>query len=153
MFYSPSTNGFYTPEIHGSNVPEDAVEITIGQHRALLEGQSQGKRIQAGADGTPVLVDPPPPTQEQLIAGYVAAVQQYLDDFARTRNYDGILSAATYATSTLPKFAAEGQYAVQMRDAVWTQCYALLALVEAGTREAPTIEGLIAELPELTWPN
>ena len=40
---------------------------------------------------------------EQFRAGIVAHVQARLDDFARTRYYDGILSAATYATSTVPK--------------------------------------------------
>jgi len=54
--------------------------------------------------------------QEQVIAQYTAAVQSHLDAFAQTRNYDGILSAATYATSTVPKFQVEGQYAVEARD-------------------------------------
>ena len=57
------------------------------------------------------------PTITEAIVAYVAAVQVRLDDFARTRNYDGILSAATYATSTVSKFAAEGQCAVALRDA------------------------------------
>ena len=95
----------------------------------------------------------PPPTPEQIIAQYTAGVQKYLDDFARTRNYDGILSAATYATSAVPKFKAEGQYAVEARDATWAKCYEILAAVEGGTRPMPTMEELIAELPVLTWPN
>lgn len=60
MKYSPSTGGFYLPEIHGDAIPEDAVEITAEAHAALLEGQSQCKRIIAGPDGFPVLADPPP---------------------------------------------------------------------------------------------
>ena len=28
MFYSKSTGGFYDAEIHGNNIPSDAVEIT-----------------------------------------------------------------------------------------------------------------------------
>lgn len=68
MYYSKSTNGFYTREIHGDNIPEDAVEITTEEHAALLEGQSQGKLIQADANGRPVLVDPPPPTEAELVA-------------------------------------------------------------------------------------
>ena len=90
---------------------------------------------------------------EKIIAQYTAAVQKHLDDFARTRGYDGILSACTYATSTNPRFAAEGQYAVEARDATWTKFYEVLAAVEAGSRPMPTMEELIAELPVLEWPN
>ena len=175
MFYSKSTGGFYVEEIHGSRkvtvvdpeatpdtieidnpdckIPADAVEITPEQHAALLNGQSSGKCIVADADGYPILQDPPPPTPEQIIAGFTVAVQQRLDDFARTRGYDGILSAATYATSTVPTFAAEGQYAVQIRDATWAKCYEILAAVEAGTKPVPTLDELTAELPVMTWPR
>lgn len=153
MFYAKSTNGFYDEAIHGDNIPADAVEITAEEHAALLEGQSQGKLIQADSNGRPVLVDPPPPTTEQITAQYTVGVQQHLDTFARTRNYDGILSAATYATSQVAKFNAEGQYAVEARDATWAKCYEILAAVEAGTRPMPTLDELLAELPVLTWPN
>ena len=153
MFYSKSTGGFYTREIHGDNIPADAVEITEAEHAALIEGQSLGKRIVADENGRPILQDPPPPTAEQIIAQYEAAVQKPLDDFARTRNYDSILSACTYATSTVPKFAAEGQYCVAARDATWVKCYEVLAAAEAGSRPMPTLDELLAELPVLTWPN
>lgn len=153
MFYSKTTGGFYTREVHGDNIPGDAVEITEADHAALLEGQSQGKLIVADENGYPILQDPPPPTAEQIIAQYTARVQQHLDDFARTRGYDGILSACTYATSTVPKFATEGQYAVEARDATWAKCYEVLAAVESGSRPMPTLEELLAELPVLTWPN
>ena len=56
---------------------------------------------------------PPPPSVEELQIIFTSAIQEHLDSFARTRNYDGIMSAATYATSTVPKFHAEGQYAVE----------------------------------------
>ena len=153
MFHSASTNGFYTQEIHGDNIPADAVEITVEEHQALIEGQSLGKRIVADESGRPILQDPPPPTPEQIIAQYTAAVQKHLDDFARTRGYDGIMSAATYATSTVPKFKAEGQYCVEARDATWAKCYEVLAAVEAGSRPMPTLDELLAELPVLTWPD
>lgn len=93
------------------------------------------------------------PTVAEIIATYTAAIQKRLDDFARTRNYDGILSAATYATSATPKFAAEGQYAVEARDATWAKGGEILAAVEAGTRPLPTLEALAAELPALAWPQ
>lgn len=68
MYYSKQTNGFYTREIHGDNIPADAVEITPEQHAALLQGQSEGKVITADENGYPILQDPPQPTPEQLAA-------------------------------------------------------------------------------------
>lgn len=95
------------------------------------------------------------PTEAEIIAGFVAQAQKRLDDFARTRNYDGILSACTYATSAVPKFAAEGQYAVEARDATWSRLYDLLAEVKGGQRSVPeSFELDIApELPVLIWPD
>jgi hypothetical protein len=93
---------------------------------------------------------PQPPVQEQI----VTATQQRLDDFAKTRNYDGILSLATYATSTVPKFQTEGQYGVESRDATWAKLYEIMAEVEAGTRPMPTgYTDIEPELPPLVWPD
>lgn len=90
---------------------------------------------------------------QALQQSIVDATQQRLDDFARTRNYDGILSACTYATSAVPKFAAEGQYAVQARDATWATLYQFMADVQAGTQPVPTgFEGVEPLLPPLAWP-
>ncbi len=96
---------------------------------------------------------PPQPSPEEIQQEIVTATQQRLDDFARTRNYDGILSLCTYATSTVPKFAAEGQYGVTARDATWAKLYEMLAEVEAGTRPMPTgFADIEPELPVLAWP-
>lgn len=61
MFYSPSQNGFYLPEIHGDSIPADAVEISAERHAELIAGQTAGRRIAAGRDGAPILIDPPAP--------------------------------------------------------------------------------------------
>lgn len=104
------------------------------------------------ADGnTPEPADQP--TQQQIMATFTAAIQKRLDDFARTRNYDGILSACTYATSTVVKFKAEGQACVNLRDATWSAAYDILAKVQASTRPMPTsIADIETELPALVWP-
>lgn len=95
----------------------------------------------------------PPPTPDQIKDSIIYAVQSRLDDFARTRNYDGILSAATYATSTIQKFAAEGQYAVRARDATWAKLYQIMDEVTAGTRAAPSgYDAIAPDLPVLAWP-
>lgn len=96
---------------------------------------------------------PEPLTPEQLQARVVQATQQRLDDFARTRNYDGILSACTYATSTVPKFASEGQHAVEVRDSTWKKLYEILDEVQSGERPIPAgFADIEPELPILEWP-
>jgi len=97
--------------------------------------------------------EPVVPTPEQVIEQYTAAIQDRLDAFAKTRNYDGILSACTYASSPTEKFATEGQYCVEQRDATWLAAYAILDDVNAGNRPMPTLEELFNELPVLAWPN
>ena len=99
---------------------------------------------------TPVVREPTPEEIQQAIT---AATQQRLDDFARTRGYDGIMSACTYATSTNAKFAAEGQYCVGARDATWATLYQIMDDVLAGTRPMPTgYADIEPEVPALVWP-
>lgn len=152
-FYSKSTGGFYTREKHGDEMPEDVVEITTEEHIALLDAEAAGKVIKADADGKPAVVDPAPPTVEQIISSLTGTIQQRLDDFARTRGYDGILSACTYAVSSIQKFQAEGQACVDARDATWGKCYEILAEVKSGKRPMPSLDEIAAELPELVWPT
>ena len=78
MFYSATTGGFYDTAIHGNNIPDDAVEITTTEHSALLEGQSQGKLIQADENGYPILADQLLPTPEQILVQQLAEAQAYL---------------------------------------------------------------------------
>ena len=88
---------------------------------------------------------------QQMIVG---ATQVRLDGFAQTRGYDGILAACTYATSVIPQFQKEGQYAVSLRDATWAKLYEIQAEVVAGTRPAPQgIDDVVGELPEMVWPE
>ncbi len=94
------------------------------------------------------------PTPDEIQADVVLKTQARLDDFARTRAYDGILSACTYATSAVPKFATEGQYAVTARDATWAALYAFLAEVLANTQPMPSgFADVEPFLPSLVWPT
>lgn len=65
MFTSKKTHGFYDAAIHAC-MPDDAIEISVGRHVELMAGQSVGKIITWRDDGFPVLVDPPPPSAEEL---------------------------------------------------------------------------------------
>ncbi|MBI3714216.1 MAG: hypothetical protein HY253_14825 [Burkholderiales bacterium] len=94
----------------------------------------------------------PPPDLVALQREIVNSTQGRLDAFARARGYDSILSACTYVTSQIPKFAHEGQMAVQSRDATWAKLYQILADVEAHKRPVPTcFADVEADLPALNW--
>ena len=150
MLYSKTANGFYDSAIHGDNIPDDAVEITEAEYAALLEGQSQGKRIVADESGRPILQDPPPPTAEQIMSRLEARVQLWLDEQARALGYDDIKSAITYAEeSAVPKFQQEGQEMRRLRSLAWARCYEIMDQVKAGQRSIPTEDELIAELEAL----
>lgn len=111
--------------------------------------------------------DAPPyvPTPEEIAAQaaanalafqqvVIAAVQARLDTFAKTRNYDGILSACTYATSMVAKFKTEGQYCVDIRDQTWSSLYSLMEAVQTGERIMPSaVTEILSLLPEPAWPN
>lgn len=119
--------------------------------RSDEDGRTESMLASALPEGTEVL--PFVKTPEMVMNECVDGTQSRLDAFAQTRNYDGILSACTYATSTVPKFQAEGQYCVEARDATWAKLYQIMAEVQAGTRPMPSgyadIEG---DLPVLQWP-
>lgn len=112
-----------------------------------LHGQELYSKALAGDFGViapfaqPVPVDP---TEED----YIREVQKVLDDAAKSRGYDSMISAASYAGYP-NDFQAEALSLATWRSAVWTKCYAVLAEVKAATRVAPTIQELLAELPTL----
>lgn len=91
---------------------------------------------------------------KRLIDTCVTNTQQRLDTWAKERNYDGILSLCTYATSSNSRFAIEGQRGVDNRDATWSKLYQILADVESGIRPVPNgYVDIESELPELVWPQ
>ena len=97
----------------------------------------------------------PEPTPEEVQEQMTDAVQAALDNFAKTRGYDGIMSACSYSNSTDAQFKLEADYCIQLRDTTWRMGYAILAEVKTGTRPIPSIEELIAELPVggAKWPD
>jgi hypothetical protein len=73
--YSALTRGFYLAEIHGADIPEDALTITESDHSALLASQAQGAQIVPGPGGAPTLLWPTPPTEAELLAAWRAATK------------------------------------------------------------------------------
>lgn len=55
-YYSASTRGFYSDEIHIS-MPQDILEISDEYYHYLLVEQENGKCIKPDANGNPIAVD------------------------------------------------------------------------------------------------
>jgi len=92
-----------------------------------------------------------PPSRPDLKAvcrkTYDDATEQLLNDRAGAWGYASMARAATYAASTVPKFAAEAAALIAHRDAVWLAAYDILEAVENDERPIPTLEAYLAELP------
>lgn len=142
MYYAASTGGFYDPFIN-TTIPPDAVEISPAYWQELLAGQSAGKLIEADSKGYPVLVDPPPPTEEQTIEAINSAVQSALDAGAQSWGYSSIVAGASYYGCNTPQYAADAVALMDWRDSVWQWAYAKYPSVTPG--ETP--EEFMVDMP------
>ncbi|MFZ2972305.1 MAG: hypothetical protein WA049_06670 [Ferribacterium limneticum] len=152
MFYSKSTGGFYDRAIHGDNIPADAAEISTEMHTELIEGQSKGKRIVADASGFPVLQDPPPPTEAELVAQYESALDAHLDAVAQSYRYADrtrLSLRAGYPNQHQALATAFGTWMDTCND-IAKQRY---QEVKAGTATLPTMDEFLALLPAFVAPQ
>ncbi|WP_018609758.1 tail fiber assembly protein [Uliginosibacterium gangwonense] len=69
IYFSASTLGFYDSAIN-TELPEDAVEISLETRQALMaaQGADSVKIIAADQDGLPIAIDPPAPALDVLAA-------------------------------------------------------------------------------------
>lgn len=88
----------------------------------------------------------------EIIQEFIDAIQRHLDSEARTKGYDNILSACSYAAGNHPKYSVEGQACLAWREAVWDKGFEILNEVQSGARPIPTIEQVLSELPPMVWP-
>jgi hypothetical protein len=107
-------------------------------------------------DGNNVLVVDINNVPTALITGFITLikdrVQNNLDVFARTRQYDDIRSVITYYNSTITSYRDEAIRAVYLRDTCWDNLHTYLDQVTAGTVSVPlTWTEIEAILPSLTW--
>lgn len=96
-----------------------------------------------------------PEDEKKLAEDNIAReVSNELNAFAKTRGYDNINSACSYATSSDPVFKAEADYCVWLRDDWWITFRSIFAEVTAGTRPTPqTFADIRAEFPNPSWPE
>ena len=140
MRFSPSTLGFYPAFVEYPTLPSDLVDVPDLLWRALM-----GKGIEVGPDGMPrEKTSAPDP-----VAVLTAALQDEMDARARSLGYDDIKTAITYRGDPNPTFAAQAEGLFLWRSAVWTQAYALLAQVQQGLAQFPTVQEAIDMMPML----
>jgi hypothetical protein len=116
VFYCPETGFFYDDTVC-SFVPGGALEYSAEERDALLALQTHGRRIVAGEDGYPVLVDPPPLTLEEA-----AEIERVWRD-ATLAATDGVVSrhrdeveAGAATTLTPEQYSQLQQYRQALRN-------------------------------------
>jgi hypothetical protein len=122
VFFSPSTCGAYTVEMHGAGMPGDVVEVPADDWQLLLnELAGSAKRMGARVgDGYPILIDPPPLDLEQLesIERAWRDAQLLPTDTLVSRHRDELERGGT-TTLTTEQYAELQDYRRQLRD--WPQ--------------------------------
>ena len=90
-------------------------------------------------------------TDDEMKVQIINAVQERLDNEAKTKGYDNGFACASYASSTVEIFKNEADAFIAWRDACWVKCYSLLEQYQRGLIERPTVEQVLTELPNLEW--
>lgn len=148
MRFSPSTLGWYPEHTKYPSLPDDVVEVEDHVYAVLA-----GKVIEPGPDGLPREKMVQPPTFDERKAALLIAVDEHLNNAARAKGYDNIVTAALRAALPNSAFHDEGLAFGTWMDAVYAKCYEVLALVIAGEMTEPDKEQLIAMLPALNLPD
>ena len=129
-----------------SNHPEQMAMLRadLGADAAQYEGMI--------AEVEATYVPPAPPSIEERIAVFDAALVAHLDATARERRYDNRVTCALRAGYPSP-FQAEGIAFASWMDQCNALAYSLLAEVVAGTRQMPeSPQALIDLMPAMVWP-
>lgn len=138
MYYSKSTGGFYSQDIHGLDMPNDVVEITLLEHAALLAGQESGLVISADEQGRPVLQSPPPQSMAALCASIDAAADaarravagdplravEYERSAAEAKTFKDAGYPAESVPRTVSAWAINGRTAQQAADSILAEAAA-----------------------------
>lgn len=121
---------------------------SIGMEEMEVEQAYNGQWYVKGYAPTQPLQEVKDEIQKRLTDG----VQNWMDNIVQERNYDNVHTCVgTYLYSPVEKFRLEAEAVRDWVSYVWAKCYEILAQVEAGERDIPTLEEVISELPVLVW--
>lgn len=93
----------------------------------------------------------PAQLEAELLASFIGALESHYDTTAQSRRYDNRLTCALRAGYP-GHFQAEGLAFAVWMDECNAYAYGQMALVQAGERDQPTPDELVAELPLMVWP-
>ena len=85
-YYSFSTKGYYTSEIHGENIPSDALEMTDEVYDQVFEAHCRGYVLEACDINGVKAVPPPAKTKEEKAADVRFKRNNLLDDLDKRVN-------------------------------------------------------------------
>lgn len=182
FYYSASTKGFYSPDIHGARlrlvpdpswVPDsespEAAAPMISQANPdcsmpvdvmELSAENYAAMLEAQTAGQQIVpgADGLPVAVDGLQpdpeVAALAFVDSLLEDAARSHGYGSILSAVSYASQREgARFQAEGAAFLEWRTAVYDKALTVLAGVKAGSSPMPTNDEIRALMPALTLPG
>ena len=79
-------------------------------------------------------------------------VQALMDEFASSKEYDGIASACSYKDSNIPNFKADAEKCIAFRDNTWMALYFYFDRIASGELTVPKDSAeIMSQLPELVW--
>lgn len=151
------------PYAHNNQISQEpipgGIEITEAQYKDAIEGMTQGKVV--SIDGgfsvsLPVKEEPEPepphiPTTQEKQAALEFMIQQRLDTFARSVNFDNLASACLTGLQPVGTYRqVEGAEFITLRYTTWQKAAEIRDAFLAGDRPEPTWEEVEAELP--TYP-
>lgn len=150
------------PAVEAHTRPGEVIE-TVLKCQAYSNAQMDMLRADLGADAAQyedliaeieaTYVPPEPPSIDEQIAVFDAALVAHLDATARERRYDNRVTCALRAGYPGP-FQAEGIAFAAWMDQCNALAYSLLAEVVAGTRPMPdSPQALIDLMPAMVWPS
>lgn len=90
--------------------------------------------------------------KENRVKEYSRALQNYIDNVAREKNYENGFTCATYVNSTNEIWKQEAQTFILWRDLCWEYALDIYEQVENGLIQPPALEDFIANLPLIDWP-
>lgn len=91
------------------------------------------------------------PTDDEVKHQIVGAVQNKLDQEAKSKGYDNGFACASYATSSVPSFKNDAESFIDWRDTCWCLCYDLLDKYLQGSIPRPTVDDVLNKLPNMEW--